>query len=78
MELTFMNDLGQSFVVDIDPNMELENVMALLEVEVRSILCFSSPADHRIDFVSPLDLSRFFVVRNNQVGDSGERAKRVL
>ena len=38
MELTFVNDLGQSFVVEIDPNMELENVMALLEAEVRSIL----------------------------------------
>jgi hypothetical protein len=35
MELTFLNDLGQSFVVEIDPNMELENVMALLEAEVR-------------------------------------------
>lgn len=34
MELTFVNDLGQSFVVEIDPNMELENVMALLEAEV--------------------------------------------
>ncbi|KAH7887470.1 hypothetical protein F5I97DRAFT_832619 [Phlebopus sp. FC_14] len=33
MELTFMSDLGQSFVVDIDPGMELENVMALLEAE---------------------------------------------
>jgi hypothetical protein len=35
MELTFLNDLGQSFVVTVDPNMELENVMALLEAEVR-------------------------------------------
>ena len=35
MELTFVNDLGQSFVVEIDPAMELENVMALLEAEVR-------------------------------------------
>ena len=34
MQLTFLNDLGQSFVVEIDPNMELENVMALLEAEV--------------------------------------------
>lgn len=34
MELTFVNDLGHSFVVEIDPNMELENVMALLEAEV--------------------------------------------
>jgi DNA damage-inducible protein 1 len=34
MELTFITDIGQSFVVEIDPNMELENVMALLEAEV--------------------------------------------
>jgi len=33
MELTFVTDLGESFVVEIDPNMELENVMALLEAE---------------------------------------------
>jgi len=33
MELTFVNDLGQTFTVEIDPNMELENVMALLEAE---------------------------------------------
>ena len=36
MELTFITELGQSFVVEIDPNMELENVMALLEAEVHS------------------------------------------
>lgn len=34
MELTFYTDLGDSFQVEIDPNMELENVMALLEAEV--------------------------------------------
>ncbi|KAF8324822.1 hypothetical protein F5887DRAFT_1115419, partial [Amanita rubescens] len=33
MELTVVNDLGQTFVVEVDPNMELENVMALLEAE---------------------------------------------
>ncbi|KAF8908351.1 hypothetical protein CPB85DRAFT_789553 [Mucidula mucida] len=33
MQLTFVNDMGQSFVVEIDPNMELENVTALLEVD---------------------------------------------
>ncbi|KAJ7194608.1 hypothetical protein GGX14DRAFT_476283, partial [Mycena pura] len=33
MELTFVTDLGHSFVIDIDPGMELENVMALLEAE---------------------------------------------
>ena len=37
MELTFVTELGQSFVVEIDPNMELENVMALLEAEVRAL-----------------------------------------
>ena len=37
MELTFITELGQSFVVEIDPNMELENVMALLEAEVRGV-----------------------------------------
>ncbi|KAI1791045.1 snare binding protein [Ganoderma leucocontextum] len=33
MELTFVTDLGGTFTVEIDPNMELENVMALLEAE---------------------------------------------
>lgn len=42
MELTFLNDLGQSFVVEIDPNMELENVMALLEAEVSMRIFFLS------------------------------------
>jgi len=34
MRLTFVTDLGQSYIVEIDPKMELENVMALLEAEV--------------------------------------------
>jgi hypothetical protein len=34
MRLTFVTDLGQTYVVEIDPKMELENVMALLEAEV--------------------------------------------
>lgn len=38
MQLTFVNDLGQSYSMDIDPGMELENVMALLEAEV--CLCY--------------------------------------
>lgn len=33
MQLTFVTDLGQTYAVDIDPDMELENVMALLEAE---------------------------------------------
>jgi len=43
MELTFVNDFGQSFVVEIDPNMELENVMALLEAEVRNHSLVTNP-----------------------------------
>ncbi|KAG6897184.1 hypothetical protein C0992_003573 [Termitomyces sp. T32_za158] len=35
MNLTFVTDLGETFPVEIDPNMEFENVMALLEAEVR-------------------------------------------
>lgn len=45
MELTFVTDLGQTFVVEIDPNMELENVMALLEAEVSPSPCDLS---HRV------------------------------
>lgn len=36
MELTFVNDLGDTFVVEIDANMELGTVMVLLEAEVTS------------------------------------------
>ena len=38
MKLTVVNDLGQTFVVEVDPNMELENVMALLEAQVRQAI----------------------------------------
>jgi DNA damage-inducible protein 1 len=34
MKITFVTELGEAFVVEIDSSMELENVMALLEVEV--------------------------------------------
>jgi hypothetical protein len=46
MELTFVTDLGQSFVVEIDPNMELENVMALLEAEVSWVVWLRSLSLH--------------------------------
>lgn len=36
MRLTFANDFGQTFTVEIDSEMELENVMALLEAEASS------------------------------------------
>jgi DNA damage-inducible protein 1 len=34
MRLTFCTETGQSYIVEIDPQMELENIMALLEAEV--------------------------------------------
>jgi len=40
MELTFSTELGEYYVVEIDENMELENVMALLEAEVSSLHAF--------------------------------------
>jgi hypothetical protein len=43
MQLTFVTDLGQSYAVDIDPDMELENVMALLEAEVSRLLSTIQP-----------------------------------
>lgn len=45
MELTFVTELGESYVVEIDENMELENVMALLEVEVSSIYVYALAFD---------------------------------
>lgn len=33
MRLTFFTDMGQSYVIEVDPQMELENIMALLEAE---------------------------------------------
>ena len=42
MELTFVTDLGQTFVVEIDSNMELGNVMVLLEAEVNFVLASRS------------------------------------
>ncbi|KAG9030357.1 DNA damage-inducible protein 1 [Tulasnella sp. JGI-2019a] len=33
MQLTFVTDLGQTYVIEVDPQMELENIMALLEAD---------------------------------------------
>lgn len=33
MRLTFVTDIGQSYVIEVDSQMELENIMALLEAE---------------------------------------------
>jgi hypothetical protein len=34
MRLTFFTETGQSYIVEVDPQMEFENIMALLEAEV--------------------------------------------
>lgn len=34
MRITFVTDVGESYALEIDPNMEMENIMALLEAEV--------------------------------------------
>jgi DNA damage-inducible protein 1 len=34
MQITFVTDIGESYALEIDPNMEMENIMALLEAEV--------------------------------------------
>ncbi len=36
MRVTFATEIGDSYTVEIDPQMELENIMALLEAEVSS------------------------------------------
>lgn len=35
MNLTFVTETGETYAIEIDPQMELENIMALLEAEVR-------------------------------------------
>jgi pentose-5-phosphate-3-epimerase len=42
MHLTFVNDMGQPSEIEIDGQMELENVMALLEAEVRVLVMMIS------------------------------------
>jgi hypothetical protein len=35
MHIVFVTEVGETYSVDIDPQMEVENIMALLEAEVR-------------------------------------------
>jgi hypothetical protein len=44
MRLTFVTDLGQTYSIEIDPNMELADVMALLEAEVNDPLWCTTSA----------------------------------
>jgi len=57
MELTFVTDLGNTFVVEIDANMELGNVMVLLEAEVSFTFNKHSSRFSDVDFGSPQYLS---------------------
>jgi len=57
MRLTFVTDMGQSYAIEVDPQMEFENIMALLEADVsdrsslkrneRNSSVHPSPASHR-------------------------------
>jgi hypothetical protein len=38
MRLTFVTDFGATYTIEIDPKMELADVMALLEAEVSDSL----------------------------------------
>ena len=46
MKLTFVTEPGETFVVETDENMELENVMALLEAKVGSVHIHTLAAIH--------------------------------
>ena len=48
MRLTFVNDSGQSYVIEVDRELELENVMALLEAEVNNLDPLQYLADSRL------------------------------
>lgn len=50
MELTFANEFDETYRVEIDENMELEDVMALLEVEVGSNPCLLPCVRYRGSF----------------------------
>ncbi|CAK5263178.1 unnamed protein product [Mycena citricolor] len=65
MELTFATDLGQTFVIEIDPDMELENVMALLEVESGIAVGEQSISYNGRDLVSPKSTLRQLGVNEN-------------
>ncbi|RDB19948.1 DNA damage-inducible protein 1 [Hypsizygus marmoreus] len=71
MELTFVTDLGQSFVVEIDPNMELENVMALLEAESGIPIAEQSISYHGQELSAPKSTMR-------ELGVDGDTAMLLL
>ena len=79
MELTFINDLGQSFVIEIDPNMELENVMALLEAEVccSSVITYAMPIGHGPIYSATYAVIDTVLITCHAVWHSNKRAKHI-
>ncbi|KAJ7055060.1 aspartyl protease-domain-containing protein [Mycena amicta] len=65
MELTFVTDLGQSFVIEIDAGMELENVMALLEAESGIAVAEQSISYNGQDLSAPKSTLRELGVTEN-------------
>ena len=53
MRLTFITEPGEAFVVEIDENMELESVMALLEAKVSSVHTHTLTASNTADCRHP-------------------------
>jgi hypothetical protein len=59
MRVTFATEIGDSYTVEIDPQMELENIMALLEAEVHKQLFFLLWSLTRASPESPSAISAF-------------------
>ncbi|KAG8765525.1 DNA damage-inducible protein 1 [Ceratobasidium sp. 428] len=53
MRLSFVTDTGQSYQVDVDPQMEMENIMALLEAESDIPVAEQSISHNGVDLVDP-------------------------
>ena len=53
MKLTFVTEPGEAFVVEIDENMELENVVILLEAKVGSVHTHTLTASDTADCHHP-------------------------
>ncbi|TBU23995.1 hypothetical protein BD311DRAFT_44852 [Dichomitus squalens] len=67
MNLTFVTELGETFSVEIDPQMELENVMALLEAESGIPISEQSLSHEGCDLRDPKATMRDSGVGDNSV-----------
>jgi len=67
MELTFSTELGEYYVVEIDENMELENVMALLEAESGIPVAEQSISYEGRDLSNPKSTMKEFGVGNKAI-----------